>query len=162
MSIKRRAWVKPTRSVTNGAICAGGIPKLVSLRRNFASAVTSVTSATQARPKPPPMAAPSTKAITTCGCSLSLIMTSPKARLLLATSSASIVCIPDLNPLISPPAQNTPPLPLSTRVRIERSGAMASSTATNSSVISALSAFFASGRLNQTCNTEPCRCISNV
>src|SRR5450759_2385830 len=88
-SASRRAWAWPMRATTKGAIWAGTRPSVVSLSANFASLRASAMSAAQARPKPPPMAAPSTTATTTLGRRASAIMKSPKVRLCAAIGSVS-------------------------------------------------------------------------
>src|SRR6218665_854342 len=74
----RRCTVRrPSRATTKGAICAGMRPSEVSLSANFASAVASTRSHAQASPMLPPIAAPSTAAITGTGSALSRCMKWP-------------------------------------------------------------------------------------
>ena len=86
---KRRAAVSPMRLTTKGEIAAGTTPILTSLMAKTASAVAMVMSATQARPKPPPMAKPSTAAITACGAAFTVSIMVPKRRLFSLTSSVA-------------------------------------------------------------------------
>ena len=69
VSDRRRVRDTPMRCATNGAICAGGTPSVVSEIENFASAVASTTSPPHIRPSPPPYAAPSTTITIVCGSS---------------------------------------------------------------------------------------------
>jgi len=111
------------RCATNGAICAGGTPSVVSEIENFASEAASTTSPPHIRPSPPPYAAPSTTITIVCGSSSNRDMIAPKRRLCSATPSrspafgAGIENI-SLKPLMSPPAQNVLFAPRTTAARI--------------------------------------------
>ena len=145
----RRAAATPVRWTTSGAIWAGGIPISVSVSANRVSRATTTISPAQARPSPPAIAAPWTSMIVTCGSSLTAWNSLPASRLNAATSScmASPSTI-ERKPLMSPPAQNTSPLPRNVTPRMVRSSRTASTTAARSSAMSAESAFRASGRFS--------------
>ncbi|MCY1239798.1 hypothetical protein D9M72_526110 [compost metagenome] len=71
---RRRVAAAPMRCTTNGAICAAMMPSVVSDSAKRASRVASTMSAAHARPMPPPIAAPSTAAMTGTGSALSRCM----------------------------------------------------------------------------------------
>ena len=156
VSIIRRAVGRPTRATTKGAICAGGMPSIVSVRENFASSVPRITSPQHIRPSPPAIAAPSTIQITTCGISFIASMTSPILRFMAATSVwvTPGACMA-LKLFKSPPEQKMPFLPRRVIPRILRSSRTASMTAKRSVIMASPIAFLFFGLSSQRVNHPP-------
>ena len=108
-----------------GRSAPGSMPTVTSGRADLrAPSRRSTQSLTASRPTPPPMAAPSTKAITALGRVSAISSNAPKRRLEAAVAScAAIACAaPHFSmPLRSPPAQKLPPAPISTTTRTSAS-----------------------------------------
>ena len=116
-----RATASPSRCQTKGAICAGGRPSVTSGVANTERSVAITTSAQHTRPKPPPMAGPSTAITSHCGSSVSACSTSPKPRFMAISGSSSPGCrgwpMALAKPPRLPPALKAPPAPVSTMPR---------------------------------------------
>ena len=115
-------------------------------------------------PTPPPMAAPSMRAITAFGSASAISSSVPKRRLdaavesLLPPRAASELSMP----LRSPPAQKVPPAPISTTTRMPASSRACSNVCVSSRTITGDSAFLASGRLMVILSTGPSRSTISV
>ena len=154
MSINLREAEKPILAITNGAICAGGIPKVVSVSENSACLVETTTSPQLIKPIPPATAAPSTKVTTTCGIVFKTLSNSPISTLAFSISLRSVFGFwkTDLKPFKSPPAQKMLSLPRNVIPRIPPSFFVIFKTLSNSFTISVDNAFLKVGRFNQISN----------
>ena len=169
VTASRLAWEYPSRSTRKGAIWAGTTPRPVSGNRKLAVSVAMATSATHAKPKPPPMTVPSSMATTASGVLEYAAHNRPNAALAWAIGSVGsslAFCIDCMRaPAISfrsAPAQKCPPAPRKTTTRTA-SGvpALASAAASNwrnSSTICSDMALRASGRFKVICSAAPVCC----
>src|SRR5581483_10442662 len=160
----RRACAGPMRTARKGAICAGTRPTVTSGVPILALFSAITQSATARSPTPPPMAAPSTRAISALGSASANCSSAPNRRLeAAATSGPASPDAPRASmPLRSPPAQNVPLAPPSTTARTALSSRASVKTSVSSRTIVGDSALRASGRLSATFRTGPSRSTISV
>ena len=128
--------------------------------------VATTWSAQHTRPKPPPMAAPSTRHTSSWGRALRACSRSPNPRFMASSGSVCPSCrgwpIRLAKPPKLPPAQKAPPAPVSTTMRSVASCAARPQACSKLSTTASLSALRVAGSFIVQVSTAPWRSINKV
>src|SRR5450830_1467841 len=156
---QRRARASPSRRSTKGAIWAGTMPSVTSGAASTAPGVASTQSAQHTRPRPPPMAGPSTAASRVWGRAHSASSSCPNSRFMGTSGSGwpGARAWPRLlaKPPKLPPAQKLPPAPRSTTARRAGSSAARAQACSRACTSSAVRALRLGGAFSTQCSTQP-------